>query len=339
MNCSGTVRLNPVGTVFVILVVFLIVYFNFGNNNGPILAYHSVSLKSLLVASIDIAKRGGQEVKKIREQVDIGEQSKGKTLEGANNPVTDGDLKSHRAMFYGLKKTFPGLDIISEEHDSVEMDMSKIELVPTSDTEIDEEIPDSDNIILPANEVSVWIDPLDATQEYTENLLQYVTTMVCVAVRGKPTLGIIYKPFSDEIFWGWWGPNHVSKSLQAKRETTPDMKIIVSRSHAGKVESVAHDAFGSDVTVTPAGGAGYKVLEVVSGKQDAYIHVTLIKKWDLCAGNAILNAVGGNMSNLKGENIDYSSGPQLDVKNQGGVLATVNKHKELLKKLENLNLE
>ena len=33
-------------------------------------------------------------------------------------------------------------------------------------------------------------------------------------------------------------------------------KIIVSRSHSGKVESVAKKAFGADVQVTPAGGAG-----------------------------------------------------------------------------------
>ncbi len=51
--------------------------------------------------------------------------------------------------------------------------------------------------------------------------------------------------------------------------------------------------------MTPAGGAGYKVLEVTSGREDAYIHVTLIKKWDLCAGNAILNAlVSGNKTYL-----------------------------------------
>ena len=32
----------------------------------------------------------------LRNKADLGEQSKGKTLEGANDPVTDGDMLSHR---------------------------------------------------------------------------------------------------------------------------------------------------------------------------------------------------------------------------------------------------
>lgn len=79
---------------------------------------------------------------------------------------------------------------------------------------------------------------------------------------------------------------------------------------------------------------GYKTLEVIQGNADAYVHVTLIKKWDLCAGNAILNAVHGNMTTLDGLPIDYSSKEQY--KNDGGVLATLHDHQYYLPKLQRL---
>ena len=69
MNCSGTVRLNPLGAIFITVVLILIVYFNFGDKNESVFTYKTVSLKALLVASIEIAKRGGAQVKAIRELV------------------------------------------------------------------------------------------------------------------------------------------------------------------------------------------------------------------------------------------------------------------------------
>lgn len=79
---------------------------------------------------------------------------------------------------------------------------------------------------------------------------------------------------------------------------------------------------------------GYKTLEVIKGNQDAYIHSTLIKKWDICAGNAILSALDGKMTTLDGRHIDYSRGDQ--PKNEGGLLATLYKHDLFLEKLQQL---
>lgn len=80
--------------------------------------------------------------------------------------------------------------------------------------------------------------------------------------------------------------------------------------------------------------SGYKTLAVVEGKADVYVHSTIIKKWDLCAGNAILEALHGNMTTLEGKNLDYSS--QAEYKNEGGVVATLTNHRYYLQKLQAL---
>lgn len=61
------------------------------------------------------------------------------------------------------------------------------------------------------------------------------------------------------------------------------------------------------------------------------MHNTLIKKWDICAPNAILNQVATKrraaFTNLKNERIDYDDGQPL---NRGGVFATIGQHHEQL---------
>lgn len=166
---------------------------------------------------------------------------------------------------------------------------------------------------------------------FTENLFQYVTTMVCVAIRGEPVIGVIHNPFAQKTFWAW-KDTAVSATLRkvhdepvSKMEAVKNPQIIVSRSHTGDVKNMIKIAFGDSTPIFTAGGAGYKVLEVIFGNATNYIHLTEIKKWDLCAGHAILSALKGKMTTLKNQPITYDRNPETFV-NKGGVIASLKNH-------------
>lgn len=168
--------------------------------------------------------------------------------------------------------------------------------------------------------------------------------MVCVAVRGRPIIGVIHNPFTQHTSWAWAGKHLLSEDLapfvqassstNAKLPSKPvtDSVVIISRSHAGEVASMVKERLGQTTQVVSAGGAGYKVLEVAGGRADAYIHSTRIKKWDICAGHAILEALGGRMSGLAGEKIEYDADAAMV--NEFGVVAAFN-HKYFIEQFKN----
>ncbi|CAK9301683.1 unnamed protein product, partial [Gordionus sp. m RMFG-2023] len=271
-----------------------------------------INLKDLLIICIAASENGGSLIYKVRSDNNLNKTSKGKTKEGANDPLTNGDIYSNIIMQKTIKTLFPGIKIVSEEKNQLK------DIKITNHIKSITNIPDQ---IYNQNDLLIWIDPLDATQEFTENLLDYVTTMVCVVANGEPIIGVIHKPFQSKnnTYWAWVGKGH---SPNLERTTFTDQKnVIISRSHPGEIDSSIAAIIGQDnFTVVSAGGAGYKVLEVVSGRADIYLHTTYIKKWDICAGNAILNALGGSMVDLKGREIQY--GDQNDYILKDGLKAT-----------------
>ncbi|XP_042284158.1 inositol monophosphatase 3 [Thunnus albacares] len=337
------IRLSPLGVaVFCLLGVGVIYHLYAGVISSRLAAFRQtrkVDLRDLLAVSVEAAVLGGIEVKKVRDENGLKEKSKGKTREGANELLTMGDLQSHRKMFNLIRNTFPEITVNSEEHDNM------VDKAATWSQDIPADILDKIKAgkDVPAESITVWIDPLDATQEYTENLVKYVTTMVCVAVDGKPIIGVIHQPFTGFTAWAFVGQGSNMHPRSSYSVSPP--KVIVSRSHSGEVKSYIHDAFGNNTSITEAGGAGYKVLSLLEmpssdtesiDQADAYVHITFIKKWDICAGAALLNALGGHMTTLKGEDIDYSGAPL----NKGGLVASVNvDHKAIVERLPNWDPE
>ncbi|KOB64945.1 putative bisphosphate nucleotidase [Operophtera brumata] len=319
MNFSGTLRINKFACFILVFILFLIVYWRTGAAEFPSDKSDLVNLKSLLKAAIQAAERGGKKVKQGKDH-ELNVKSKGETLEGANDPVTDADYASHCAMYYALKNTFSKLTIVSEEHSK---DDSTCADQPVIDVE--ESVPNHESIEsmndehVYAKDVTIWIDPLDATQEYTG--------------MGVPIIGVIHYPFTPRTFWGWYTkkPSANILNVEYNEENKHHPKVVVSRSHPGKVAELSKQAFGSKTTVATAAGAGYKVMGVVNGTYDVYLHATAIKKWDLCAGDAIIKTVNGRMTTTKGDIVDYS--PDGNVKVSHGILVTRFDHDYYLSKM------
>lgn len=139
-------------------------------------------------------------------------------------------------------------------------------------------------------------------------------------------------------YWAWvqHGVSSTVTEFTQKDEGEADqIRLIVSRSHPGEVVAIAKEAMkDKKVVEIKAAGAGYKTLQVVQNNADLYFHTTLIKKWDLCAANALLNAVGGIMTTRHGGIIDYSLNSDAEVKDGILAVSSKEKHQEYMKSLQ-----
>ena len=122
-------------------------------------------MRELLAVSISLAEAGGVELCRVRNSGSM--NTKEKT--GKNDLVTAGDHASHDVMYHGMKATFPKLNVISEEGDDVKSSqMVKLPEFSLVNKKLNR-ILVSDELI-PIEDITIWIDPLDATKEYTEGI-------------------------------------------------------------------------------------------------------------------------------------------------------------------------
>ena len=119
--------------------------------------------------------------------------------------------------------------------------------------------------------------------------------------------GVINQPFfgfDDESkkpdqwgrsIWGVVGLGSFGPFEQKK--LAADQKIIcTTRSHSSKAVNACIEAMQPD-NVLRQGGAGNKVLRVIEGDAHAYVFASPgTKKWDTCAPEAILVAMGGRLT-------------------------------------------
>ncbi|GFY62716.1 inositol monophosphatase 3 [Trichonephila inaurata madagascariensis] len=292
--------------------------FTLKDSENKIMTYEGlnvVSLKHLLSVCIEAAIAGGLQLRSVRKNYDLKNIWGLKTTDKATNPVSVGRTLSHSAMTYTLRHSFPSIKLVSRVYNGFEIEPYK------KGFQVDKP---PDDILVPLKNVLVWFDPLDAEQEYKNNFLEYVTTTVCVAVEGKPVIGVIHQPFENFTKWGWVGKGVSNTPYPVASEpidVSRPLTIAVETAQRTYARVEAEPIFGRYFDRIVANGAGYKFLQLTEGKTDLFIHLYSIKKWKMCAGNALIDALDGKMTTTDEEDVNY--GDPSDVTNSDGIVASI----------------
>lgn len=270
-----------------------------------------------------------------------------KDVEAGADPVTQADLQAQQVIEGSLHHHYPSLRIIGEE-DIDPSDFLVIENVDRTLLNGRTALKGADfNPNVPIEDVTIYIDPLDATAEFVLGNKQSTATLVGIALKSVAFGGVIHQPFEGSpdgkgrTLWALDGfscgddhsvlENNVEQGRQAAKRA--ESVLVTTRTHANQQVEDAITKLSLD-KVLRVGGAGYKVLLLLDGTADVYCFPTPgTKKWDTCAPEAILNYLGGKMTDGNGKPIDYSDTENLQNKN--GLFAAVTKdlHSKYIAKL------
>ncbi|KRZ93231.1 3'(2'),5'-bisphosphate nucleotidase 1, partial [Trichinella sp. T8] len=298
-------------------------------------------LLQVLSSAVTSAENAGRLIRRTRGQdMDILEK-------GYRDLQTKADRFSEISIVSSLRKKFEtNLKIIAEEGLTVDSDVpaSFIESGVCNDVlaledELDAQLKKAsinEAIILlylffahPENQFTVWIDPLDGTYEFAHGLLSHATIMIGISLSAKPVAGVIHQPFVSDVdtlddvgrtVWAVKSVDRIFGDIQVKPPPNDKRIVVTTRSHGNpNLENILEILQPTEVI--RVGGAGHKVLMLIEGEAHAYVFPgSGTKKWDTCAAECILSAAGGRMTDLCGNEIDYSN--DVNVNNLQGILAT-----------------
>ena len=205
------------------------------------------------------------------------------TYKKDSSPLTDADLASNEVINSVL--TLTNIPIISEESEEIEYSIRR-------------------------HWDLCWIvDPLDGTKEFIKRNGEF-TVNIALCKEGKPVMGVIYVPFTKEVYYGdvlqmkafktvvinneIGDLYNENKEIEPAPKTKSKIRVVASRSHMNpetKAFMTDLDKDYEEVEVVTK-GSSLKFCLVAEGKADIYPRFAPTMEWDTAAGQAICEAVG-----------------------------------------------
>ncbi len=204
-------------------------------------------------------------------------------LKSDGSPVTEADAAAEAVILAALAALAPDVPVVSEENASTHA--------------------------LAAPERFILVDPLDGTKEFLKRDGQGAFTVnVAWVERGTPIAGIVFAPALDRLFVGGAGVAYeecagVRRALAVRSVPSSGPVAVASSSHRDPQTEAWLNAHG--VVNTVSIGSSLKFCLVAAGEADLYPRWGPTMEWDTAAGDAVLRAAGGHVTQPQGSPFVY----------------------------------
>ncbi|MBY9064494.1 3'(2'),5'-bisphosphate nucleotidase CysQ [Sphingomonas yunnanensis] len=205
------------------------------------------------------------------------------------SPVTAADRDAEAAILAGLAIVAPAIPVVAEEQ-AAAGDIPAV----------------ADAFFL--------VDPLDGTKEFVRRGDDF-TVNIALVEHGVPTMGVVYAPARDALYWGDVAQGAAWTAARAPGGDRGAAQPIRVRRCGGKpcaVASKSHAMPGLDEWLDAGGvservavGSSLKFALVACGEADVYPRTGPTMEWDTAAGDAVLRAAGGRTLDVDGAPFTY----------------------------------
>lgn len=221
-------------------------------------------LEAELRVATEAARKAGVEVARMRREGLRYGHKEGFEL------VSDADLRAAEMLHEALAVAFPDTGWLSEEHqDTAER--------------LDRE--------------RVWIvDPIDGTREFLMGIPEYAIS-VGLTIGGKPALGVVYNPATDEM--------HAATCTEAIERPSllpASYHVLVGRGEG----RFGIPALPKGALPAAVGSVAYRLALLAAGKGDVTLTGYGRSEWDVAAGFALCLAAGFRATDIFGEPVPFN---------------------------------
>jgi 3'(2'), 5'-bisphosphate nucleotidase len=211
------------------------------------------------------------------------------------SPVTIADLRAHQVIHDGLVALTPQWPVLSEE-----------EQIPPFSTR--------------GHWPCYWlVDPLDGTKEFIERTGEF-TINIALIEQGIATLGLIYLPLKGCAYVGVVGRGAQRVTAEGREsirvsQSVPDdrVRVLTSRRHSGPTLEACLARLGEHFKAVERinAGSALKFCYLAEGKGDIYPRFAPCSEWDTAAGQALLEAAGGQLLDTTFSSLKYNQSESL----------------------------